>query len=154
MPYTPVHAPEPHTAPASPLLSVLHADHGGHVSHSGHLSHTDRHTGHVSHVRHADRLSSPAPAPSAHPAHPGHPGHPRPSSHVGPSRADHAPGGRPDGVLGNRSVAADSGPSRHGDAHAVTPSPWVAPRLAPGAATRTDRAGARRIHRDVPLFPG
>ncbi|MER5829819.1 hypothetical protein ABT116_03115 [Streptomyces sp. NPDC002130] len=145
VPYTPVHGTEPHTAPASPQLPVTHANHGRNVEHTGHLSHTGRHTGHLSHVHQADHLS--------HPTHPSHPSHPRPSSHAGLARADHSPGGRPDGVLGNRSVA-DSGSCRHGDAHAVTPSPWAPLRLVPGVAAPTDVADARRTHRDMPLFPG
>ncbi|MFB6843621.1 hypothetical protein ACFCXS_01910 [Streptomyces sp. NPDC056373] len=148
VPYTPVQGPELQAAPAGPLLSVTHPYRGGNVSHTGRQSHTARHTSRVGHAHHADDLSH-----SVHRAHQAHPSHPRPPSHAGPARAGHSPGGRPDGVLGNRSVA-DSGSSRHGDAHAVTPGPRAVLGLVPGAVARTDLAGARRTRRDIPLFPG
>ncbi|MEU1000550.1 hypothetical protein [Streptomyces tibetensis] len=147
VPYTPLHGTEPRVAPASPPTPVIHAHHGRRVDHIGHLGHTDRHRNLFTHIHHADRLSL------SHSAQRAHPSHPRPSTHAGPNRPGHSPGGRPDGVLGNRSVA-DSGSSRHGDVHAVTPSRWAALGLVPGAVARTDMAGARRTHRGIPLFPG
>ncbi|MGP4085492.1 hypothetical protein [Streptomyces sp. KR55] len=63
------------------------------------------------------------------------------------------PAGRGDGMLGNRS-AADSGTSRHGDAHAVTSNHRARLRLVPGAAVRVELDGTRDRHRDIPVFPG
>ncbi|MBX9366835.1 hypothetical protein K4G64_38100, partial [Streptomyces sp. WAC04114] len=78
---------------------------------------------------------------------------PRPSTHVGPTPAQHPPGGRPDGALGNRSLA-DGGPSRHGDVHAVTPGLRSPLTLVPGDAARTHAAGSQGGHQSIPLFPG
>ncbi|MEV5100628.1 hypothetical protein ACFQ7G_01465 [Streptomyces massasporeus] len=88
-----------------------------------------------------------------HTGHTGHISHPGPSGHLGPTPADHAPGGRPDGVLGNRSLA-DSGSSRHGDVHAVTPGLRAPLTLVAGLVARTDAADALAGHQDIPLFPG
>ncbi|WP_145968855.1 hypothetical protein [Streptomyces hyaluromycini] len=63
-----------------------------------------------------------------------------------------APTGDPDGALGKSAV--DAGPSRHGDAYAVTFTDRVPLRLAPGAAARLDAAGTPDRYRDIPLFPG
>ncbi|MEG8276955.1 hypothetical protein [Streptomyces sp. AHA2] len=72
----------------------------------------------------------------------------------GPVQADRAPGGRSDGVLGNRSTA-DQGTARHGAPHALAPGLHVPLRGVPGSqARRTDAAGVRDAQRDVPLFPG
>ncbi|MEU9224680.1 hypothetical protein AB0D40_09955 [Streptomyces massasporeus] len=130
-PGTAAHGNEPHAAPA-----------GGPMA-PGMLTHQVRrgahHTGHISHAR-----------PSTHPRPSSHPG---PSTHVGPTSAHHPHGGRPDGALGNRTLA-DSGSSRHGDVHAVTPGLRVPLTLLPGLVARTDAADARGRHQDIPLFPG
>ncbi|MFF9027633.1 hypothetical protein [Streptomyces iakyrus] len=132
-PDTPVSGHEPHATPAGPEPHGIHATH---LRPAHPLGHSD-------HVSRPDRLS-----------HPGRPGHPGSSPHAGRTPvAGHAPGGRPDGVLGNRSMA-DSGSSRHGETHAVTPSPWAP--LAPGSGVGAgaSKAGAGCGHRDIPLFPG
>ncbi|MFJ7177005.1 hypothetical protein ACIQXA_11485 [Streptomyces massasporeus] len=85
--------------------------------------------------------------------HPGPSIRPGPSTRLGSTPGDHPPGGRPDGVLGNRSLA-DSGSSRYGDVHAVTPGLRAPLTLVPGLAARTDAADARGSHQDIPLFPG
>jgi hypothetical protein len=88
-----------------------------------------------------------------------HAGHTRPADHaaqsarVGHGPGGHAPTGRPDGTLGNRS-AADNGTSRHGDPHAVTLSDRNPLRLLPGVAARSCAAGTRDSHGDIPVFPG
>ncbi|MDQ0715685.1 hypothetical protein QFZ55_005137 [Streptomyces luteogriseus] len=125
-PDTAAHGNEPHAAPAGPMVPGIHTHHTGH-------------TGHTSH--------------SSDPGHLAQPGRPGPSTHAGPTAAGHPPGGRPGGVLGNRSLA-DGGSSRHGDAHAVTPGLRVPLTLVAGLVARTDRAGARDSHREIPLFPG
>ncbi|MCI3276066.1 hypothetical protein [Streptomyces cylindrosporus] len=63
-----------------------------------------------------------------------------------------APGGDPTGALDNHS-AMDNGTPRHGDAHAVALSRRVPLRLLPGGAARTDAAGLRDRHRDIPVSP-
>ncbi|MBB4713112.1 hypothetical protein BJ965_002994 [Streptomyces luteogriseus] len=103
---------------------------------------------HTHHVRHTHATGHPG-----HSAHLAHPGHPGPSTHAGPTASDRPPGGRPGGALGNRSLA-DSGSSRHGDAHAVPPGLRAPLALVAGLVTRTDRAGTRGGHRGIPLFPG
>ncbi|MGC4975919.1 hypothetical protein ACLQ2D_23800 [Streptomyces sp. DT199] len=101
------------------------------------------HTHHVGRgAHHTSPISHPRPAT-----------HPGSSTHVGPTPDDHPPGGRPDGALGNRSLA-DSGSSRHGDVHAVTPGLRAPLTLVPGLLARTDAADARGSRRDIPLFPG
>ncbi|MFH9062058.1 hypothetical protein ACH4GM_12690 [Streptomyces coeruleorubidus] len=96
-------------------------------------------TGHAGHTRPADRT--------------------RPSHHAGPSLlaghgpGGHAPAGRPDDTFGNR-TAADNGPSRHGDLHAVTLSNRAPLRLLPGVAARSRAAESRDSQRDIPVFPG
>ncbi|WP_425245761.1 hypothetical protein [Streptomyces sp. NEAU-NA10] len=67
--------------------------------------------------------------------------------------AHRAPAGDPDGVLGNAPVV-DSGTSRHGDAHAVTPYHRVPLSLVPGSGVRTDAAETQDRYRDIPVFPG
>ncbi|CAM5228826.1 hypothetical protein SALBM311S_12945 [Streptomyces alboniger] len=67
-------------------------------------------------------------------------------------RIGHPPGD-PDGVLGNAPVV-DSGTSRHGDAHAVTPYHRVPLSLMPGSAVRTDAAEIQDRYRDILVFPG
>ncbi|MFI6039046.1 hypothetical protein ACIBBD_33905 [Streptomyces sp. NPDC051315] len=67
--------------------------------------------------------------------------------------AHRAPAGGPGGVLGNAPVV-DSGSSRHGDAHAVTPYHRVPLRLVPGSAVRTDASETQDRYRDIPVFPG
>ncbi|MFJ1650661.1 hypothetical protein ACIOC2_04425 [Streptomyces sp. NPDC088337] len=67
--------------------------------------------------------------------------------------AGHGPAGGADGVLGDH-AAADSGSSRHGDAHAVTLPERAPLRLLPGAAARTAEAGTRDRYQAVPVFPG
>ncbi|MFJ6564793.1 hypothetical protein ACIQMV_34110 [Streptomyces sp. NPDC091412] len=67
--------------------------------------------------------------------------------------AHQGPVGGPDGVLGDH-AAADSGTSRHGDAHAVTVPERAPSRLVPGAAARAAALGARDRHQAVPVFPG
>ncbi|MFJ8197767.1 hypothetical protein [Streptomyces sp. NPDC096152] len=57
------------------------------------------------------------------------------------------------GALLGRS-ALDTGTPRHADAHAVTLIDRAPLRLAPGAAARSDAAGTRDRHRDIPVFPG
>ncbi|MFF5572649.1 hypothetical protein [Streptomyces luteogriseus] len=119
-----IHGNDPHTALAGP--SIVPGIHTHHVRHT-------HATGH--------------PSQSLHLAHPG------PSTPSGPTASGRPPGGRPGGALGNRSLA-DSGSSRHGDAHAVTPGLRAPLALAAGLVTRTDRAGTRGELRGVPLFPG
>ncbi|WP_157851238.1 MULTISPECIES: hypothetical protein [Streptomyces] len=128
------HGSEPHTIHAGPMVPGIHAHH---------VRHLHRRLGHAHHPSHA----------SHQPAHAGHPSHPGPSPHAGHPPAGHSPGGRPDGVLGNRSMA-DSGSSRHGDAHAVTLSLAAPLTLMPGAGAPALAAGTACGHRDIPLFPG
>ncbi|MFD5738641.1 hypothetical protein ACFXJM_06160 [Streptomyces massasporeus] len=124
------HGDEPHAAPASgPMAPGTPMHHIRRAPDTGRIGH---------------------PGPSTHPTPSSHPG---PSTHLGPAPADHAPGGRPDGVLGNRSLA-DSGSSRHGDVHAVTPGLRAPMTVVAGLVTRTDAADARSRHQDIPLFPG
>ncbi|MFJ3619053.1 hypothetical protein ACIPSH_12985 [Streptomyces iakyrus] len=134
--------------PDTPVVG--HEPHGAHVAPEGPKPHGI----HATHLRpahplgHADHLSRPHRL--------GHPGHPGSSPHAGrrtSAAAGHSPGGRPDGVLGNRSVA-DSGSSRHGETHAVTPSPWAPLALGSGAGAGASPAGTGCGHRDIPLFPG
>ncbi|WP_189591616.1 hypothetical protein [Streptomyces massasporeus] len=100
-----------------------------------HTHHRRAHnTGYISHS-----------GPSTHPGKPTHV--------VGLTPAHHPSSGRPDGALGNRSLA-DSGSSRHGDVHAVTPCLRAPLTLVPGLVARTDAADARGSHQDIPLFPG
>jgi hypothetical protein len=86
-----------------------------------------------------------------------------PAPHHSASRAGHtgrtahppvrqAPGGGLGGALDN-TAAGDGGPSRHLDAHAVTPRHQVPVRLLAGAVTRTGVAEIRDRHRDIPVFP-
>ncbi|MFF4273061.1 hypothetical protein [Streptomyces sp. NPDC001536] len=63
-----------------------------------------------------------------------------------------APGGDPGGALGNRPTA-DSGSSRHGDAHAVSLNHRTVVRLVAGAAVRADAFETRDRHRDIPVSP-
>ncbi|WP_309058810.1 hypothetical protein [Streptomyces sp.] len=79
-------------------------------------------------------------------------GAPRGAAHTEPAPAPHAPAGRPDGTVGNRSTA-DNGTPRHGDAHAVTPCPRPPLRLVPGAIERAEATGTRDRYRDVPVSP-
>lgn len=79
-------------------------------------------------------------------------GAPRSAAHTEPAPAPHAPAGRPDGTVGNRSTA-DNGTPRHGDAHAVTPCPRPPLRLVPGAIERAEATGTRDRYRDVPVSP-
>ncbi|MDQ0599511.1 hypothetical protein QF037_003856 [Streptomyces canus] len=62
------------------------------------------------------------------------------------------PGDDQSGALGNRSTA-DSGSSRHGDAHAVSLNHRAAVRLVAGAAVRADAFETRDRHRDIPVSP-
>ncbi|MFD6172120.1 hypothetical protein [Streptomyces coeruleorubidus] len=101
--------------------------------------HADGWTGHASHTGPADRTR---------PAH-----HDGPSVHAGHGPGGHAPAGRPDHVLGNRTTA-DNGPSRHGDPQAVTLSHRAPLRFLPGVAARSRAADARNGHQDIPVFPG
>ncbi|MFF5311296.1 hypothetical protein [Streptomyces massasporeus] len=117
---------EPHAAPAGgPPAPGIHTHHVRRAHQTGHISH-------------------PRPSTSTHPGKP---------THVGPTPAHHPSGGRPDGALGNRSLA-DSGSSRHGDVHAVTPGLRAPLTLVPGLMARTDAADARGSNQDIPLFPG
>ncbi|MFE1946514.1 hypothetical protein [Streptomyces massasporeus] len=100
---------------------------------------------HTHHVRRADD--------TGHISHPGPSTHPGKPTHVGPTPAHHPAGGRPDGALGNRSLA-DGGSSRYGDVHAVTPGLRAPLTLVAGLVARTDAADARGSHQDIPLFPG
>ncbi|GED85244.1 hypothetical protein [Streptomyces sp. 6-11-2] len=72
---------------------------------------------------------------------------------LAPIPAHQGPAGGPDGMLGDH-AAADSGTSRHGDAHAVTVPERAPSRLVPGAAARAAALGARDRHQAVPVFPG
>ncbi|MFJ2718485.1 hypothetical protein [Streptomyces sp. NPDC087437] len=72
---------------------------------------------------------------------------------LAPIPAHQGPAGGPDGMLGDH-AAADSGTSRHGDAHAVTVPERAPSRLVPGAAARAAALGARDRHQTVPVFPG
>lgn len=63
-----------------------------------------------------------------------------------------APADDPGGAPGNRSTA-DGGSSRHVDAHAVSLNHRAPLRLVAGAAARTDAAGTRDRHRDIPVSP-
>ncbi|KKD04685.1 hypothetical protein [Streptomyces sp. WM6386] len=62
------------------------------------------------------------------------------------------PGDDQSGALGNRPTA-DSGSSRHGDAHAVSLNHRAAVRLVAGAAVRADAFETRDRHRDIPVSP-
>lgn len=62
------------------------------------------------------------------------------------------PGDDQSGALGNRPTA-DSGSSRHGDAHAVSLNHRAAVRLVAGAAVRGDAFETRDRHRDIPVSP-
>ncbi|MEU5248005.1 hypothetical protein AB0G81_28625 [Streptomyces asoensis] len=79
--------------------------------------------------------------------------------HVGQARGQvpgpvrRGPAGGRDAVL-NGVPVLDGGVSRHGDAHAVTASLPVPPRLVPGGAVRRDVTGTRDRRHDVPVFPG
>ncbi|MFF5843468.1 hypothetical protein ACIP4T_16145 [Streptomyces massasporeus] len=118
------HGNEPYAAPAGgPMAPGIHTHHVRRADNTGHISH---------------------PRPSTHPGKP---------THVGPTPAHHPPGGRPDGALGNRSLA-DGGSSRHGDVHAVTPGLRAPLTLVAGLMARTGAADARGSHQDIPLFPG
>ncbi|WP_314224661.1 hypothetical protein [Streptomyces zaehneri] len=59
-----------------------------------------------------------------------------------------------DGVLSCGASALDGGASRHGDTHAVTLSHRIPLRLVPGSAARSEAAGTRDGHRNIPVFPG
>ncbi|MGI5457214.1 hypothetical protein ACQEWB_29425 [Streptomyces sp. CA-249302] len=63
-----------------------------------------------------------------------------------------APDGDPTGALDSR-TGVDNSTSRHGDAHAVALSRRAPLRLLPGGAARTDAAGLRDRHRDIPVSP-
>ncbi|MET8244805.1 hypothetical protein ABZV31_10510 [Streptomyces sp. NPDC005202] len=76
-----------------------------------------------------------------------------PTSRAAHTPAQQAPAGDPNGALGSQSTA-ETGTSRHGDAHAVTLHDRAPLRLVPGAAARVDAACTRDRHRDIPLFPG
>ncbi|MFE7898930.1 hypothetical protein ACFU3E_15695 [Streptomyces sp. NPDC057424] len=129
-PGPPAHGKEPYAVHAGPMVSDPHTHHVRHGAHANLADHTSR------------------------PGRPDRPDRPEPSTHAGrTTTAGHASGGRPDGALGSRFLA-DNGSPRHGDAHAVTPSPGAPLRLVPGAAGRALAGGARCGHRDVPLFPG
>ncbi|MFG3716560.1 hypothetical protein ACGF8D_01975 [Streptomyces massasporeus] len=136
-PGTADHGNRPHAAPAGgPTAPGMHTRHVRRGAH---------HTGHISHPRPFTH-----PRPSTHPGPSTRPGS---SAHVGPTPDEHPPGGRPDGALGNRSLA-DSGSSRHGDLHAVTPGVRAPLTLVPGLVARTGAAEGRGSHHDIPLFPG
>lgn len=146
--------PADEAAPSRQVGRPTPADPRAHGVHAPHTLHT-LHLRPAHPLGHADHLGRPS-----HLSHPGDPGHPRHSGrpgsspHAGPApAAGHSSGGRPDGVLGNRSMA-DSGSSRHGEAHAVTPSPWAPLALVSGVGARTSGAGTGCGHRDIPLFPG
>ncbi|MGW7204098.1 hypothetical protein [Streptomyces sp. NPDC054837] len=62
------------------------------------------------------------------------------------------PGDDQSGALGSRPTA-DSGSSRHGDAHAVSLNHRAAVRLVAGAAVRADAFETRDRHRDIPVSP-
>ncbi|MEU8573663.1 hypothetical protein [Streptomyces asoensis] len=70
-----------------------------------------------------------------------------------PGPVRRAPAGGHDAVL-NGVPVLDGGVSRHGDAHAVTASLPVPPRLVPGGAVRGDVTGTRDRRHDIPVFPG
>ncbi|MFE9111542.1 hypothetical protein ACFYN9_18195 [Streptomyces collinus] len=141
-------APSRQAGSPTPADPRAHGVHAPYALHALHLRPAHP-LGHADHLSRPSHLSHPG-----HPRHPGRPGHPGSSPHAGPApAAGHWSGGRPDGVLGNRSMA-DSGSSRHGEAHAVTPSPWAPLALVPGVGARTSGAGTGCGHRDIPLFPG
>ncbi|MFH0174434.1 hypothetical protein [Streptomyces cacaoi] len=75
-----------------------------------------------------------------------------PAQAPGPVRR--GPAGDRDGVLGGGASVLDGAASRHGDTHAVTPCHRVPLRLVPGSAARSEAAGTRDRHRDIPVFPG
>ncbi|WP_405647562.1 hypothetical protein [Streptomyces sp. NBC_00019] len=62
------------------------------------------------------------------------------------------PGDDQSGALGNRATA-DSGSSRHGDAHAVSLNHRTAVRLVAGAAVCAEAFETRDRHRDIPVSP-
>ncbi|MFD3835006.1 hypothetical protein ACFWWC_01905 [Streptomyces sp. NPDC058642] len=62
------------------------------------------------------------------------------------------PGDDRSGALGNRPTA-DSGSSRHGDAHAVSLNHRAVVRLVAGAAVRAEAFETRDRHRDIPVSP-
>ncbi|MDX3349821.1 hypothetical protein ACN6LC_001361 [Streptomyces violaceoruber] len=78
--------------------------------------------------------------------------HPAGTAYTEYAPARPAPTGDPDGALGTAS-GADQGTSRHGDTRAVTSPHRFTFRLVPGAPERTDAAGVREPHRDVPVSP-
>ncbi|MGW2517105.1 hypothetical protein ACWC09_08750 [Streptomyces sp. NPDC001617] len=71
---------------------------------------------------------------------------------AGYAPARQAPGGDPNGALGNRS-AVDNGTPRHGDAHAVALGWRVPLSLLLGAAARSDADATRDRHPDIPVSP-
>ncbi|MEU0041076.1 hypothetical protein, partial [Streptomyces sp. NPDC006333] len=92
-------------------------------------------------------------AGAAH-AGPGHDGHHGGRGQAaGPAPARQAPAGDSSGAPGDR-PAVDSGVSRHGDAHAVTPDHRAPLRLVSGTSEAVTAAGTRDRYRDIPLFPG
>ncbi|WP_344388274.1 hypothetical protein [Streptomyces vastus] len=68
-----------------------------------------------------------------------------------PAHQEHE--GAPRGALGHGS-AADNGPPRHGDAHAVAFGNRAQLRLVPGIAAAVTAAETRDRYRDIPVFPG
>ena len=71
---------------------------------------------------------------------------------AGYAPAHQAPNGDPRDAAGGRS-AVDGGSSRHGDAHAVALSHRAPLRFVAGVAVRSDAAGIRDRHRDIPVSP-
>ncbi|KUO12015.1 hypothetical protein [Streptomyces sp. DSM 15324] len=72
---------------------------------------------------------------------------------AGQAPAHRVPGGEPSGLLGGSS-ALGGGASRHADAHAVTVSHRMPVPQVSGVVVRSDAAGTRDRHQDVPVFPG
>lgn len=82
------------------------------------------------------------------------PAHAPVSAPAAPGPARRGPAGDGDGVLCGGASVLDAGASRHGDTHAVTTCHRVPLRLVPGSTPRTDPAGTRDRHRNIPVFPG
>ncbi|KQX71017.1 hypothetical protein ASD48_11430 [Streptomyces sp. Root1310] len=75
-----------------------------------------------------------------------------PAHAPGPVRR--GPAGDRDGVLAGGASVLDGSASRHGDTHAVTTRHRIPLRLPPGSAARSEAAGIRDTHRNIPVFPG
>ncbi|WP_340376726.1 hypothetical protein U5640_17505 [Streptomyces sp. SS7] len=158
-------ASEPPSLPAQPLplplpVPVIRAPAPDSPVTSSPDGHRSRHVS-QRHKAADAAAASYGPVSPAGPAAPGAPAGLRAASHhdPAPARAGQAPthrapgGGEPSGLLGGSS-ALDGGASRHADAQAVTVSHRMPVPPVSGVVVRSDAAGTRDAHRDVPVFPG